>query len=89
MACNFSIISKQNIDQTYQIALREIEQFGAKYEGDATGGSFGVNILGMTFKGIVMVEGTVILVEITDKPLLVPCSFIESSVKSYMANLKQ
>jgi len=89
MACNFSIISKQNIDQTYQIALREIKQFGTKYEGDATGGRFGVDILGMTFKGIVKVEGAVILVEITDKPLLIPCSFIESSLKNYMANLQQ
>ena len=88
MACNFKIISKQNIDETYQIALREIEHFGVKYDGDATGGRFGVNILGMTFKEIVKVEGTVILVEITDKPLLVPCSFIESSVKNYMTNLK-
>ena len=88
MSCNFSLKQKQDIAETYQIALREIERFGATYNGDANGGSFKLEVLGMRFKGNIQVEGNSIVVKLTDKPLLVPCSVIESSVKAYVDNLQ-
>ena len=74
--------------ETYQIALREIDRFGATYNGDANGGSFKLEIFGMRFKGHIQVEGKSIVVKLTDKPLLVPCSVIKSSVKAYVDNLQ-
>ncbi len=88
MACKFRIKPNQNIEETYQIALREIQRLGAKYVGDDTGGKFDLEIIGMRFKGIVKVLGKIIIVEILDKPLLIPCALIESSTKQYVANLK-
>jgi hypothetical protein len=88
MSCKFSIKTKQDIAETYQIALREIERFGATYNGDTNGGSFKLEVLGMQFKGHIQVEGNTLIVKLTDKPLLVPCSVIESSVKAYVDNLK-
>ena len=88
MSCKFSIKTKQDIAETYQIALREIKRFGATYIGDANGGHFEIEILGMLFKGNIRVEGNTIVVKLTDKPLLVPCSLIESSVKGYVDNLQ-
>lgn len=87
MPCKFRIKPKQNIEETYQIALQEIKSFGVKYIGDHTGGKFDLEILGLRFKGIIQIEGNIILVEIIDKPLLIPCSIIESSTKDYVANL--
>jgi hypothetical protein len=84
MSCNFRIAPKQDINTVYQIALQEIERLGAKFKGDERGGSFELEILGMRFKGIIQVESNIIVVNLTDKPLLVPCSLIESSVKSYV-----
>jgi hypothetical protein len=40
MRCNFRIAPKRYIHTVYHIALREIERFGAKYNGDETGGDF-------------------------------------------------
>lgn len=88
MSCKFSLKPKQDLEATYRIALREIERFGARYNGDATGGSFELEILGMRFKGLIQVESNIIVVNLTDKPLLVPCSLIESSVKGYVDTLQ-
>ena len=88
MACTLRIKLKHPIDEVYQIALREIERFGATYKGDMNGGSFKLEVLGMQFKGDIQVEGNSIVVNLTDKPLLVPCSVIESSVKAYVENLQ-
>ncbi|MGF7080355.1 hypothetical protein [Mucilaginibacter sp. UYCu711] len=88
MSCKFSIKTKQDIAETYQIALREIERFGASYNGDANGGNFELEVLGMRFKGTIQVKSNIIVVNLTDKPMLVPCSLIESSVKSYVDTLQ-
>ncbi len=88
MSFKFRIKPKHDIETTYQTALREIKRLGAKYKGDATGGEFKIEILGMRFKGNISVKDEIILVEITDKPLLVPSSLIEKSVKRYVADLK-
>ena len=50
MACKFKIRTTQDLDATYQIALKEIKRFGAKYDGDDTGGRFDLKILGLRFK---------------------------------------
>jgi len=88
MPCNFKIKPKQDMAQTYQIALREIKRLNVQYIGDDEGGKFKLELLGMGFKGKIEVQGNYILVEIIDKPLLIPCSLIESSIKDYVANLK-
>ena len=88
MRCNFKIAPKQDINTVYQIALQEIERFWAKYKGDERGGSFELEVLGMRFKGNIQVESNIIVVNLTDKPLLVPCSLIESSVKGYVDTLQ-
>ena len=89
MSCKFTIKPKIDIKATYQIALKEIKRLGAKYEGDSTGGKFKIEIFGMRFKGLIGVEGDIIMVEITDKPLLMPASLIKTSVKRYVKDLTQ
>lgn len=41
----------------------------------------------MTFKGIVQVENDIIFVDVKEKPLLLPCSVIESGLKSHLSNM--
>lgn len=89
MSCNFRIAPNQDINTVYKILIHEIIRFGAKYNGDETGGDFTLDVLGMRFKGSVQVESDIIFVNLTDKPLLVPCSFIESNVKKYVNSLLQ
>lgn len=84
MSCIFKIRLKQPAAELYQIALQQIEGFGARYSGDETGGDFILDFMGMRFKGSVQVSGGYIVVCVTDKPLLIPCSVIESSIKSYV-----
>ena len=56
-------------------------------KGDERGGDFVVYVLGMSFKGRIWIEGDIILVELTNKPLLVPCTVIRSAVEKRVATL--
>ena len=87
MPCIFKLRPKRNPAEVYEIALGEIRKFGAKYTGDSNGGKFEIEILKMTSKGKVSATDKVIIVEVTEKPLLIPCSLIETSIKNYFSCL--
>ncbi|TDG34827.1 hypothetical protein EZJ43_16610 [Pedobacter changchengzhani] len=88
MACSFKIKPKYDIEQIYQIALREIKRFKVDYKGDDKGGNFKLKLFEMVFKGKIGIEGNYIVVQIIEKPFLIPCSLIETSIKKYVADLK-
>jgi len=87
MACDFHFKPKQGVDAIYDFAIKELVKFDATSKGDRNGGDFKINILGMSFRGVITVKTDVILVSIKDKPLLVPCALIKNAVKSYLSEL--
>ncbi|EOR92977.1 hypothetical protein ADIARSV_3875 [Arcticibacter svalbardensis MN12-7] len=50
MSCDFKIKAKQDMVQTYHIALQEIKRFNVQYTGDDTGRKFKLAILGIWMK---------------------------------------
>lgn len=87
MACKFQIKPKQHIELIFNRALHDISNYDAKYNGDSGGGDFTLEIFGSKFKGIIDVDNNIITVEITDKPFWIPCAIIESTAKSYIADI--
>lgn len=77
-ACNFSVPFTKSATDILDRAKQTIESQSGNFNGDETNGSFDVSVFGNTVKGSYTVEGQTLLIEITEKPFLVPCSMIES-----------
>lgn len=77
-ACNFSVPFTKSATDILDKAKQTIESQSGTFTGDENNGSFDVSVFGNTVKGSYTVEGQNLVIEITEKPFLVPCSMIES-----------
>jgi hypothetical protein len=77
-ACNFDIPFNGPVSVAIEKAKAAIESQNGTFNGNDTSGEFGVTILGNTIKGSYTITGQVLHLTITQKPLFVPCSMIES-----------
>lgn len=77
-ACNFDIPFNEPSGIAIEKAKAAIESQNGTFNGNERDGEFEVSIFGNTIKGIYTVTGQVLHLTITQKPLLVPCSMIES-----------
>lgn len=77
-ACNFSVPFTKSATDILEKAKQTIESQSGNFNGDETNGSFDVSVFGNTVKGSYTVDEQTLLIEITEKPFLVPCSMIES-----------
>ena len=77
-ACNFSVPFTKSATDILDKAKQTIESQSGTFTGDENNGSFDVSVFGNTVKGSYTLEGQNLVIEITEKPFLVPCSMIES-----------
>ena len=77
-ACNFSVPFTKSATDILDKAKQTIESQNGTFTGDENNGSFDVSVFGNTVKGSYTVQGQNLVIEITEKPFLVPCSMIES-----------
>ncbi|CAN5223777.1 hypothetical protein BH09BAC2_BH09BAC2_10590 [soil metagenome] len=82
MACNFNIPFSGNADEILNKAKSAVNSQGGNFEGDSNSGNFDVTVFGNTIKGTYNVSGNDLNIMISDKPFLIPCSTIESFLKS-------
>ncbi len=72
-----------------QATLRRLESAlkaqGGKFDGNASAGRFTGETPVGTLEGIYSVEGEVVRVTITSKPMMAPCGAIESKIRGYFA----
>ena len=81
-ACNFSVPFTKSATDILEKAKQTIESQSGNFNGDENTGSFDVSVFGNIVKGSYTVEGQTLLIEICEKPFLVPCSMIESFLVS-------
>lgn len=84
-ACNFSIPFSGEAETILNKARAAIESQNGNFSGDSTSGNFDVTVFANTIKGNYKVLGQNLNITITDKPFLIPCSTIESFLKSKIA----
>jgi hypothetical protein len=61
-----------------------VHKAGGSFLGSASDGTFNLSTPVGDFKGYYQISGGTILLEITDKPLFVPCSAIEAKLHDYV-----
>lgn len=82
MACEFSLPFSGNAEAVLAKARKAVEGQGGNFNGDTTGGSFSVSVFGNKIVGDYTVNGQNLLINVTDKPFMIPCSAIEGFLKN-------
>ena len=80
--CNFSIPFSGNAESILAKAKAAIESQNGDFTGDVNSGNFEVSVFANSIKGYYNVSGQILSLTITDKPFLIPCTAIESLLKS-------
>lgn len=81
MACKFQFPFTVSPDVAVDKARTAVETQSGTFSGDTTSGMFEVSVFGNYIKGNYTIEGQTINIEVTDKPVFVPCGMIESFLK--------
>ncbi|HEY0733118.1 MAG TPA: hypothetical protein VGD33_11905 [Chitinophagaceae bacterium] len=81
-ACNFSIAFTGDPEQVLNNARSAVQGQGGNFSGDTNTGQFDVSFFGNTIAGSYSVSGQQLNIIIDSKPFMVPCSAIESFLKS-------
>ncbi len=84
-ACTFTVPFSGDAQTIVNKAKATVEQQEGTFNGDTKSGSFHISVLGNTIAGSYTVEGQNLSLIISDKPFFVPCSTIESMLKSKLA----
>lgn len=79
--CQFTIPFSKSAEEILDKARTAIESQGGKMEGNLEQGTYEVTLLSQTIKGSYRVEGQTLNMDITDKPMFVPCNAIEGYLK--------
>ena len=82
MACNFIIPFAGSSHVVLSKAQTAIQNQGGTFTGDEAGGNFRVSVMGSTIKGSYSVTGQDLDIVIESKPFLIPCSTIESFLRT-------
>jgi len=85
MSCNFKIPFSGSAEQVLNKAKSTVQSQGGNFSGDTNSGNFDVTVFGNSIQGSYTVAGTELNITITSKPFLLPCSTIESFLKSQLA----
>ena len=80
--CNFSIPFSGEADAILAKAKAAVESQNGDFNGDINSGSFEVSVFANLIKGYYSVSGQNLNLTVTHKPFLIPCSTIESFLKS-------
>ena len=80
--CNFSIPFSGEAETILGKAKAAVESQNGSFTGDTNSGNFEVSIFANTIRGSYTVIEQNLNLTITHKPFLVPCSTIESYLKS-------
>ncbi len=81
-ACNFNIPFTGEPSIVLDKAKSAVEKQGGNFAGNTQQGNFNVTFFGQEINGSYTVLGNELLIDIESKPFMVPCSAIESFLKS-------
>ena len=82
--CRFEFDFDFSSETVFSRIRAHVHRAGGSFVGSVTEGSFQLPTPAGDFKGHYRISGTVILLEVTDKPIFVPCSAIEAKLHDYV-----
>lgn len=89
MACDpFDVTLAGDVSTVFARLKALVESYGGVVNGDQNSGTVSGNIslLG-AFHGNYVFSGSTVTITITQKPVLIPCTIIQSKVKEYVGAL--
>lgn len=81
-ACTFTIPFSGSAEGVLDKAKKAVEKQSGTFSGDTSQGNFSVSFFGQEIVGGYTVAGSDLNIIIDSKPFMVPCSAIESFLKS-------
>lgn len=83
--CNFSLdMSNSDPQELINKAQRAINGAGGNFMGDATCGSFDLSTPLGSVAGSYTVQNAQMIMNISKKPMFIPCKMIEEKLKEYL-----
>jgi hypothetical protein len=82
--CNFSIEFRQSPGEVRRLAESAIVRAGGDFSGDERSGQFRLSTGIGSVKGNYSINGNLLSVTISDKPMFVGCGRIENEIKKYL-----
>jgi hypothetical protein len=82
--CNFNLPFSVDAESMLSKIKSAIEKQGGVFTGDQVAGNFNVNVLG-NITGSYIITGQVMHIDISSSPMFIPCSQIESFMKSQLS----
>jgi hypothetical protein len=76
--CNINISFTGSAEEILNKAKAAVESQGGSFEGDLSSGKFHVSLMSNTVAGSYTVTDNQLQLNITEKPMFVPCNAIES-----------
>jgi hypothetical protein len=76
--CNINISFTGSAEEILNKAKAAVESQGGSFEGDLNSGRFHVSLMSNTVAGSYTVTDNQLQLNITEKPMFVPCNAIES-----------
>lgn len=84
MSCKFSIPITGSGSELVSQARTAIGKAGGNFNGDDTAGSFDISTMIGDVRGSYRVTDATLEIDITEKPMFLPCDMIESQLKEYL-----
>jgi len=84
MSCKVTIPYSANINDILEMGRREATAYNCQFSGDTSSGAFNVSALGGVFNGTYIVYEKVIEILFSNKPFFIPCSLIETFLRSHV-----
>lgn len=82
--CSFEVNFSGSKEAILAKTKKTIEGQGGSFNGTEEGGSFHITLMGYTVSGGYTVAGQTLSVLIDEKPMLIPCSAIESYLQKQL-----
>lgn len=83
-ACSFEVSFTASKETILAKTKKTMESQGGNFNGDENGGNFNISIMGYTVAGSYTVTGNLLNVLIDEKPVLIPCSAIQSYLEKQL-----
>jgi hypothetical protein len=82
--CSFDIEFRQPAGEVRRLAESAIVSAGGEFSGDQSSGRFRLSTGAGSIKGDYTINGSVLSVSISSKPLFIGCGRIESEIRKYL-----
>ena len=82
MSCSININFSGEAEEILSKARKAVESQGGNFSGDLVSGNFDVSLMSNRVAGSYTLSGNELQLNITEKPMFVPCNAIESFLKS-------